>query len=77
MHDPPPPSPKNERKRKKKLQMTIYFAYSGLFGLKASLNKPLFTLNHFKSQKYFLLSDKKAFCHINQFGIFYPTLINI
>lgn len=41
MHDPPPP--KNERK--KKLQMTIYFAYSGLFGLEASLNKPLFRLN--------------------------------
>lgn len=77
MHDPPPPSPKNERQRKKNLPMTIYFAYSGLFSLEASLNKPLFTMNHFKSQKYFLLSDKKAFCHINQFGIFYPTLINI
>lgn len=76
MHDPPPSPPKNERK-KKKLQMTIHLAYSGLFGLEASLNKPLFTLNHFKSQKYFLLSDKKAFCHINQFGIFYPMLINI
>lgn len=77
MHDPPPSPPKNERKKNKKPQMTIYFAYSGLFGLEASLSKPLFTLNHFKSQKYFLLSDKKAFCHINQFGIFYPTLINI